>query len=593
MPEEDPVPGTIVRAGSAISPGGDVGPIGQVGPTGPQGNIGNPGPTGPQGNPGPTGPTGPQGSTGPPGPQTTINWKGNWNSTATYLINDGVTYNGSSYASKTGNNPGPPDVNPNDWQLIAAKGDTFAEVGSIKVWPSDVIPASWSSCDGGALDRTLYADLYAVIGTRYGVGDGSTTFNKPDFRGRTIVGAGQGVGLTNRSIADKGGEETHVLTIAEMPVHTHVQNAHSHIVGVAANAAGGTGCLAPTTYPGAGGGYNSQSVTVGNQNTGGDGAHNNMQPYGVGAWIIKVSATGGATAQAPIADATQNGLLKKVSGLATDYVGGDNACHPISRFITKTGATILTQADSNSYVICSGGSWNLTLPPPLVGYNFTVRNDQTCFGTTGTITILTNGGTINGLASLLLLPQQECQIVCDGTNWRTFGLKREVVLGTLDITSAVAMSPTVLLPIGYRIFELDWTSTIGSADRSGLRGQVSADGGATWQTVGYYSTIIYNTSLTAVANSSNPNLGYWPLGATTPINVPYGNQINVRLYPGSGPKTPSFISRSGGWDSSFGASQYNTSGFINSALAGPVNALQFYFSTGNILNTFLTVKGIA
>jgi hypothetical protein len=101
----------------------------------------------------------------------------------------------------------------------------------------------------------------------------------------------------------------------------------------------------------------------------------------------------------PPADNTQAGLLKLLSGNATDYVGGDNASHPIaalSAFVTKTAAYTLVPADSGKYVIASGGSWTLTLPAPVAGFNFRLRNDMGISGTTGTITIQANGGTIDG-----------------------------------------------------------------------------------------------------------------------------------------------------------------------------------------------------
>jgi microcystin-dependent protein len=89
-------------------------------------------------------------------------------------------------------------------------------------------PTGWLLCDGSAQLRTAYAALFAVIGTIYGPGDGSTTFNLPDGRGRTLMGVGQGTGLTQRNLADVGGEENHQLSIAELAVHTHLQTAHNH-----------------------------------------------------------------------------------------------------------------------------------------------------------------------------------------------------------------------------------------------------------------------------------------------------------------------------------------------------------------------------
>jgi microcystin-dependent protein len=86
-------------------------------------------------------------------------------------------------------------------------------------------------CDGAAVSRATYAALYTVLGgasSPWGQGDGTSTFNVPDLRGRVAVGAGQGSALTNRALADRGGEETHVLLVAELASHTHTQNAHNH-----------------------------------------------------------------------------------------------------------------------------------------------------------------------------------------------------------------------------------------------------------------------------------------------------------------------------------------------------------------------------
>ena len=81
---------------------------------------------------------------------------------------------------------------------------------------------AWLLCDGSEVSRTEYAALFAVIGTRYGDGNTTTTFNLPDGRGRSLIGAGNGDGLTPRSINTVHvGEESHTQTVAEMPAHTH------------------------------------------------------------------------------------------------------------------------------------------------------------------------------------------------------------------------------------------------------------------------------------------------------------------------------------------------------------------------------------
>ena len=93
--------------------------------------------------------------------------------------------------------------------------------GSVTCFAGTTAPVGWKICDGAAISRSTNATLFNVIGTLYGVGDGSSTFNLPDMRGKSVFGAGQGTGLTNRAIATTGGEEKHVLTLGEMPPHSH------------------------------------------------------------------------------------------------------------------------------------------------------------------------------------------------------------------------------------------------------------------------------------------------------------------------------------------------------------------------------------
>lgn len=83
------------------------------------------------------------------------------------------------------------------------------------------IPDGFLLEDGTAVSRTTFARLFAAIGVLWGVGDGSTTFNLPDIRGRMILGAGQGSGLTNRVIATSGGAEDVIQSILTMAGHSH------------------------------------------------------------------------------------------------------------------------------------------------------------------------------------------------------------------------------------------------------------------------------------------------------------------------------------------------------------------------------------
>ncbi len=171
---------------------------------------------------------------------------------------------------------------PTTTDAIASKGyvDTpLASFGGLPVgtlvdYAASSTPTGWLLCDGAAVLRSTYASLFAVIGVTWGVGDGSTTFNVPDFRGRTTIGSGAGTGLTARTLAANGGFETHTLTSAEMPAHVHSVDYYDNGGG-----GGGTGPVAADTVGFVG--------AVNTSTTGTGGAHNNMQPFAVATKIIK------------------------------------------------------------------------------------------------------------------------------------------------------------------------------------------------------------------------------------------------------------------------------------------------------------------
>jgi microcystin-dependent protein len=93
--------------------------------------------------------------------------------------------------------------------------------GSVQSFAGSAAPFGWLLCNGQTVSRTTYITLFTVIGTTFGAGDGVSTFTLPDMRGRISVAAGTGAGLTNRVLGAIGGEENHILTIGEMPSHTH------------------------------------------------------------------------------------------------------------------------------------------------------------------------------------------------------------------------------------------------------------------------------------------------------------------------------------------------------------------------------------
>ena len=96
-------------------------------------------------------------------------------------------------------------------------------IGNIILFTGQTIPEGYLVCNGSAISRDDYADLFDVIGTTYGSGDGSTTFNLPDLSGSVAIGVS-----STHSIGVSGGEETHILITNEIPSHTHTVPAHGH-----------------------------------------------------------------------------------------------------------------------------------------------------------------------------------------------------------------------------------------------------------------------------------------------------------------------------------------------------------------------------
>lgn len=199
---------------------------------------------------------------------------------AVYVINGDLWYN---------NNSGTPV------QLTAGSSITSASsplVPSGVMWPygGASAPTGFLLCDGSAVSRSTYATLFAVIGTFYGVGDGSTTFNLPPAAGRTPIGAGTYTdsvsGSITRALGTTLGAEKHVLSTPEMPSHNHTDSGHTHNTvvgqtGVSGSFGGGFG----ETFQVATTATSSSAANI--QNTGGGTSHNNMQPSFVVNYIIK------------------------------------------------------------------------------------------------------------------------------------------------------------------------------------------------------------------------------------------------------------------------------------------------------------------
>ena len=223
-----------------------------------------------------------------------------------------------------------------NWIYSSSKGawqskpvEISLPAGIITQYAGTTAPTGYLMCQGQAVSRSTYAALFTALGTTYGTGDGSTTFNLPDLQGRVPVGK-NGSG-TFASLNTKGGAETHTLTEAQMPSHTHTAStnttgAHTHSGSTSTNGShthnvyqeyGGIGDS--NMYPGNGykaqfanwnagtkyvtswpvhySGDHSHSFTTGSSgdhshtvtvnSTGSGAAHNILQPYIVVNYIIK------------------------------------------------------------------------------------------------------------------------------------------------------------------------------------------------------------------------------------------------------------------------------------------------------------------
>ncbi|MFH1805360.1 MAG: tail fiber protein [Pseudomonadota bacterium] len=156
--------------------------------------------------------------------------------------------------------------------LISGGGDGggATPLGTVLSYAGATAPDGFMLCDGAELLASEHANLFAVIGTVYGVGEAPGSFKLPDLRGRAAIGAGQGAALSERVLGVSDGAETHQLTIDEMPRHNH-QNAQ----------------VVPYLNVSGTNGHNAGPIQD-MPFEGGDQPHNNMQPFLVLNYIIKV-----------------------------------------------------------------------------------------------------------------------------------------------------------------------------------------------------------------------------------------------------------------------------------------------------------------
>lgn len=191
-----------------------------------------------------------------------------------------------------------------DVKKLLAKMLQTTIIGEIKTYAGSSAPTGWLICDGHAVSRETYSKLFGVIGTTYGSGDGSTTFNLPNLNGRVPLGKGEiaentstywgsvSASEVNCPLGERGGEAWHTLTTNQIPAHTHGSVGDHRHLDYHSSANRGSGNTSTRTGPygyttsgasgvtgGAAGGHEHNSV-------GGGARHNNMMPYTAVSFLI-------------------------------------------------------------------------------------------------------------------------------------------------------------------------------------------------------------------------------------------------------------------------------------------------------------------
>ncbi len=231
-----------------------------------------------------------------------------------------------------------------------------SEVGAIKPWTKAAAPAGYLLCNGGAVSRSTYADLFAVVSTTYGSGDGSTTFNLPDLRGEFIRGFDNGKGTDSGRTF--GSSQTYSTALPNNPFGTSNPGNHNHSYvtnqGTGGGQGGGGGQSQTNNYGGQAGGNctapqghchgrsmrGGTGCGGGEDSTSGDRTNWPCVVYGGGTWCSAAGGNGcnGAGGGSGYYGGGGGGSNPNSSpgGGGSGYVGG-HPNHPVTSTNTYTG----------------------------------------------------------------------------------------------------------------------------------------------------------------------------------------------------------------------------------------------------------------
>ena len=282
--------------------------------------------------------------------------------------------------------------------------------GSIKMWGAATPPNNWALCNGQAVSRTTYATLFSRIGTTYGSGDGSTTFNLPNFVDRFPVGAGNGYGPGAIGGYTDAAVITHTHLAESVPTVT--DNGHSHIeqwgqTGGSGPAASGSNLQTYNltrlpnnpTAPAITGISVSVNTSVAAPTGAVSGTGRNLPPYIAAFWIIKISddGSGGGTLQAGAGiDITTAGVYSTITNTGVKNLAAGSGIS-----ISGSGGNLTVTNTGNSPTLTAGDGINIVQN----GSTFVITNTRAAIpviaGTGTTVTNTPGGAIVNANVALL------------------------------------------------------------------------------------------------------------------------------------------------------------------------------------------------